>query len=102
MRITILLAAIISLVSVSAAGATGEDFDVPADEAPGASLKPAQVSGKNFKIRDPVQSDGLMHRYVVESRFGKFQRMGATSWNCACGKSPRSPRSPKPPTAKLR
>ena len=76
MRITNLLAAIISLVSVSAGGVTGEDFDVPADEAPGASLAPAQVSGKNFNIRDPVQSDGLMHRYVVESRFGEFEAYG--------------------------
>ena len=76
MRITILLAAIISLVSASAGGTTGEDFDVPADEAPAASLAPAQVSGKNFKIRDPVRSDGLMHRYVVESRFGEFEAYG--------------------------
>jgi len=76
MRITILLAAITSLVSVTAVGADGGDFDVPADEAPAASLAPAQVSGKNFKIRDPVHSDGLMHRYVVESRFGEFEAYG--------------------------
>jgi hypothetical protein len=71
-----LLAAITSLVTVTAGGTTGEDFEIPADEAPGASLAAAQVSGKDFKIRDPVHSDGLMHRYIVESRFGEFEAYG--------------------------
>lgn len=76
MRITILLAVITSLVGATASGATAEEFELPADEAPAASLASAQVSGKNFKIRDPVHSDGLMHRYVVESRFGEFEAYG--------------------------
>jgi len=76
MRITILLAAITSLVGVAAGGATAGDFDVPADETPGASLTPGQVSGKNFKVRDPVHSDGLMHRYVLETKFGEFEAYG--------------------------
>jgi hypothetical protein len=76
MRITTMLAAITSLVSITAGGATGGDFDVPADETPGASLTAAQVSGKNFKVRDPVHSDGLMHRYVVETKFGEFEAYG--------------------------
>ena len=76
MRITILLAAITWLAGVTAAGAAGEEFEVPADEAPGASLAPAQISGKDFKVSDPVHSDGLMHRYVVESRFGNFEAYG--------------------------
>lgn len=75
MRTTILLAAILTSFRVAAAWADG-DFDVPADEAPAASLAAEQVSGRNFRIRDPVQSDGLMHRYVVESRFGEFEAYG--------------------------
>jgi hypothetical protein len=67
---------ITALVAGTASGAESADFDVPADEAPGASLTTAQVSGKNFKVRDPVHSDGLMHRYVVESRFGEFEAYG--------------------------
>jgi len=59
-----------------ASGATNEEFDLPADEPPAASLTPEQVTGKNFKVRDPVHSDGLMHRYVVESRFGEFEAYG--------------------------
>ena len=74
MRIAILL--FTALAAGAAGSATDENFDVPADEAPGTSLTPAQVSGKNFKIRDPVHSDGLMHRYVVESRFGEFEAYG--------------------------
>ena len=74
MRIAILLLA--SFLAGPAVGATNGEFDVPADEAPAASLAPAQISGKNFKIRDPVHSDGLMHRYVVESRFGEFEAYG--------------------------
>lgn len=74
MRIAILI--FTALLAGAAAGATDENFDVPADEAPAASLTPAQVSGKNFKVRDPVHSDGLMHRYLVESRFGEFEAYG--------------------------
>jgi hypothetical protein len=76
MRITILLAASLSLLDVTSGNATSEGFDVPEDEAPGASLAPEQVAGKNFKVRDPVHSDGLMHRYVIESRFGEFEAYG--------------------------
>jgi hypothetical protein len=65
-----------AFVAGTAGGAENEEFDVPADEVPGASLTPAQVSGKNFKVRDPVHSDGLMHRYVIESRFGEFEAYG--------------------------
>lgn len=74
MRIAILL--VTALIAGAAAAAANDDFDVPADEAPAASLMPAQVSGKNFRVRDPVHSDGLMHRYVVESRFGDFEVYG--------------------------
>ena len=56
--------------------ATAGDFETPADESPDSSLPPAQVSGENFHIQDPVQSDGLMHHYVVDSRFGIFEAYG--------------------------
>jgi len=75
-RIAILPVVVGALLAGTVRGATGQEFDVPADEAPAASLTPAQVSGKNFRIRDPVKSDGLMHRYVVESRFGEFEAYG--------------------------
>ncbi len=74
MRIPSLLIA--ALLAASASAAVNMDFDVPADEAPAASLTPVQVSGKNFQVRDPVHSDGLMHHYVVDSRFGEFEAYG--------------------------
>jgi hypothetical protein len=76
MRIKILIVAITALLGAAVAAAADDAFEVPADEAPAASLSPAQVSGKDFKVRDPVHSDGLMHRYVVESRFGEFEAYG--------------------------
>jgi hypothetical protein len=69
-----LIFAVTSLVSVAAIAAT--DFEIPRDESPAASLPPGQLNGENFHIQDPVHSDGLMHRYVVDSRFGVFDAYG--------------------------
>ena len=61
--------------------AAAEVYEVPADESPAASLSAAQVSGKYFHIEDPVHCDGLMHRYVIESRFGTFSAYGTDALN---------------------
>lgn len=58
-----------------------EDFETPADEAPSASLSDAQVSGPSFHVEDPVHSDGLMHRYVIDSRFGVLDAYGIDALN---------------------
>jgi hypothetical protein len=58
-----------------------EGFETPADESPGASLAPAQVAGPNFHVEDPVHSDGLMHRYVIDSHFGVFDAYGIDALN---------------------
>jgi hypothetical protein len=57
------------------------DFELPADEPPGASLTAVQVSGPNFHIEDPVHSDGLMHHYVIDSHFGVFKAYGIDALN---------------------
>jgi hypothetical protein len=49
-----------------------EEFETPADQRPSASLSAAQLSGPNFHVEAPVHSDGLMHRYVIDSSFGVF------------------------------
>jgi len=59
-----------------AAAETAEEFEIPPDEAPEVSLPPSQVSADYFHIRSPVHSDGLMHHYVIESRFGVFTAYG--------------------------
>lgn len=58
-----------------------EEFERPADEPPSASLTAAQVSGPSFHVEDPVHSDGLMHRYVIDSRFGNFDAYGIDALN---------------------
>jgi hypothetical protein len=58
-----------------------DQFETPADEAPGASLSAAQVSGPSFHVEDPVHSDGLMHHYVIQSRFGVFDAYGRDALN---------------------
>ena len=52
------------------------DFETPGDEPPDASLTSTQVAGESFHIQNPVRSDGLMHHYIVESRFGVFPAYG--------------------------
>src|SRR4029077_8229284 len=56
--------------------AVAGDFETPGDEPPDASLTPTQVAGEGFHIQNPVHSDGLMHHYIVESRFGVFPPYG--------------------------
>jgi hypothetical protein len=75
-----LFPALLLLTSLALATVT-QDFEVPADEPPSASLTAAQVSGPNFHIEDPVHSDGLMHRYVIDSRFGVFDAYGIDALN---------------------
>jgi hypothetical protein len=58
-----------------------EEFETPADEPPSASLSASQVSGPSFHVEDPVHSDGLMHHYVIDSRFGVFDAYGIDALN---------------------
>jgi hypothetical protein len=67
---------LITVAALLAGGAWAIDFDVPPEEPPSASLAPQLVSGPNFHVGDPVQSDGLMHHYLVESSFGDFPAYG--------------------------
>ena len=76
-RMRFIAATTIALAWACAATARAADeFDAPTPEAPAASLSAAQISGPGFRIHDPVSSDGLMHHYVVESRFGNFEAYG--------------------------
>ena len=56
--------------------AAAVDFEIRAAEPAEASLTPTQIAGESFHTQNPVHSDGLMHRYVVESRFGPFTAYG--------------------------
>src|SRR5258708_25934059 len=55
------------------------DLETPPGESAVASLPAELVSGPDFHISEPVQSDGLMHHYVLVSRFGNFTAYGRTA-----------------------
>src|SRR3984957_19068427 len=64
-------------VAVLMAGAAwAADFEGPPAEPASTSLAPELASGANFHVSEPVQSDGLMHHYVIESSFGQFPAYG--------------------------
>src|SRR5205807_2070882 len=65
-----------AMLGAALSSATAVDFEIPADEPPEASLTPTQIAGESFHVQNPVHSDGLMHHYVVESRFGLFTAYG--------------------------
>jgi hypothetical protein len=75
MKSSIVLA-ITAVFSVTVFSQAVGDFETPPDEAPDSSLSAGEVSGSGFHIRNPVRNDGLMHRYIVESRFGDFPAYG--------------------------
>jgi hypothetical protein len=52
------------------------DFETPPAEPAATSLTADMVSGPNFHIVEPVAADGLMHHYVIDSRFGTFMAYG--------------------------
>jgi hypothetical protein len=63
---------------LAAGGAAAVDFELPPDEPAAASLPAELASGTDFHVSEPVQSDGLMHHYVIDSKFGEFQAYGRT------------------------
>ncbi len=66
-------------LSLATAADTAADFEPPVDQAPAQLLPAALASGADFHVVDPVQSDGLMHRYVVDSKYGRFDAYGRVS-----------------------
>jgi hypothetical protein len=57
------------------ASSTAEEFETPPDQEPGALLPPI-AAGENYHVENPVRSDGLMHRFALDSQFGKFDAYG--------------------------
>jgi len=78
MRLMLMLAASAAVLH-GAAAAAEDDFESVPEESPAASLSPMQAAGHDFHVHDPVRSDGLMHHYVIESRFGTFTAYGRSA-----------------------
>ena len=74
MRITVRLAILAGVMSGAAAAAA--EFESPPDQSVEALLPDSLAVGENFKVQDPVHSDGLVHRFVIDSRFGAFDAYG--------------------------
>jgi hypothetical protein len=64
------------LAFLLAAGTRAVDFETPPEEPAAASLPAELASGPNFHVSEPVAADGLMHHYVIDSRFGVFTAYG--------------------------
>jgi hypothetical protein len=77
MRLPMILLSSAALCAATAATAGG--FEAPPDEPPAASLPAGQVAGPDFRVVDPVRSDGLVRHYVIDSRFGTFPAYGRES-----------------------
>lgn len=70
---------LLAMVCLLSGAAAAQEFETPPAESPGTILPPEMVSGPDFQVQDPVRSDGLMRRYVVQSRFGDFSAYGTRS-----------------------
>ena len=75
------------------------DFEVPPAEPAAASLPPALSAGTDFHVREPVESDGLMRHYIIDSKFGEFTAYGPRRLKCASAKWRRFHRLPRPRTS---
>ena len=64
---------------VCASPAIALDFEQPPEEPAAVSLSADLASGPDFHVSEPVLSDGLMHHYVIASRFGEFSAYGHTA-----------------------
>jgi hypothetical protein len=61
---------------VGAAAPVLNGFEAVPEHPPGELLPPQLVKGTDFHVVDPVQGDGLMNRFVLDSRFGQFEAYG--------------------------
>jgi hypothetical protein len=74
LRITMLLAC--GVAPLLAVAGDVEMFDTVPLGTAAALLPPELAAGPDFHVVDPVQGDGLMNRFVLESRFGTFSAYG--------------------------
>ncbi len=70
---------LVMIAIVGASRADAVDFEIPPEEPAAASLAAELAAGPDFHVSEPVLSDGLMHHYVLVSRFGDFPAYGRTA-----------------------
>jgi hypothetical protein len=67
---------LVTLAVLVVSGAEALDFETPIAQPAAASLPAELASGPDFHVSEPVQADGLMPHYVIDSRFGMFPAYG--------------------------
>lgn len=70
---------VLSVAGIGAAAPADEGFESVPDLSPAQILAPALTAGENFHVLDPVHGDGLMYRFVIDSRFGRYEAYGEAS-----------------------
>jgi hypothetical protein len=65
-----------ALLAAAAVRAGAEEFERVPEARAEDVLPPELVSGPDFRVVDPVRGDGLMRRYVIESRYGRYEAYG--------------------------
>lgn len=71
-----LLLLALAFATAAAPAEVATKFEAAPDQSPASLVPAALAAGTNFHVVDPVHSDGLMHRYVIESHFGTFEAYG--------------------------
>jgi hypothetical protein len=70
-------AALLGCVGLLALGLAGAaSFETVPDRSPAQLLPASLAAGPDFHVVDPVHGDGLMHLFLLESRFGRFAAYG--------------------------
>ena len=54
----------------------GQDYELPTPRTVEEALGPEMGSGPQYRIEEPVQHDGYMHTYTVDSDYGVFLAHG--------------------------
>jgi hypothetical protein len=74
-RVVVALAVLIT-IAITAPGRAAGPYEEPTSRPVAESLTPDLAAGPYHKVRDPIQADGYMLRFVVQSKFGNFEPTG--------------------------
>jgi hypothetical protein len=67
---------VVTVIAMAAAGRAAGPYEEPAAVPAAQVLPPELAFGMYHKVRDPIEADGYMLRFTVESKFGNFDVTG--------------------------
>jgi hypothetical protein len=72
-----ILAVVLALwVLPNPAGANAKEYERPGDRKVSEFFGPGFISGRQYRLRETIFSDGTLNRYTVDSNFGAFEVTG--------------------------